>query len=260
MSLDIQVTSSRRTISVASTRNGPILSDLLARCLEGGRVLLMPETAGTASPLGNSRQLSTIVRAGLGGRLAQGEVPIPAIALPAIDPITGHSVLHGLVARHGGGPLAFLIDYANLLVPIALRLAAQHGIGFEAHLQNCVPTFLDGRPHRLALRDFAGLRICVQPGVELWPGSVIATTDRDVMLAKVAYTVFQAHLGELVLSLGIHEETAWRAIRSIVDETLAGHPDHAFYTAPTLPHKALTRMRLSGHGDVYVNVRNPLHG
>ncbi|GIH04075.1 hypothetical protein Rhe02_21420 [Rhizocola hellebori] len=260
MSLDIQVTSTRRTISVASTRNGPILSELLSRCVESDRVLLMAETAGVASPLGDSRQLSTIVRAGLAGRLADDEVPIPAIALPALDPITGATVLQGLVAQHGGDPLAFLIDYANLLVPVVLRVAAQHGIGLEAHLQNCVPTFVAGRPHRLALRDFAGLRICEQPGVQLWPGSVITTADREVMLAKVAYTVFQAHLGELVLSLGVEEEAAWRAVRAIVDETLAGHPDHAFYTAPSLPHKALTRMRLSGRGDVYVQVRNPLHG
>jgi hypothetical protein len=49
-------------------------------------------------------------------------------------------------------------------------------------------------------------------------------------------------------------------VRSVVDEVLEGHPDHAFFTAPTLPHKALTRMRLAGAGDVYVPVRNPLHG
>ena len=34
--------------------------------------------------------------------------------------------------------------------------------------------------------------------------------------------------------------------------------DHAFLTAPTVPHKALVRMRLAGAGDVYVPVRNPL--
>ncbi len=260
LSLDIQVTSTRRTISVASTRNGPMLSRLLAERIDSGRVLLMEETAGAASPLGNGRQLSTIVREGLAGVLEPGEVPIPAMALPATDPITGRTLLDGLVAQHGGGPLEFLHDYARLLVPVVLRLAARHGIGLEAHLQNCVPTFVGGRPHRLALRDFAGLRIWAQPGVRLWPGSVIATDDREVMLAKVAYTVFQAHLGELVLRLGVDEAQAWRAVREVVDQTLAGHPDHAFYTAPTLPHKALTRMRLAGQGDVYVAVRNPLHG
>ena len=31
------------------------------------------------------------------------------------------------------------------------------------------------------------------------------------------------------------------------------------FTAPTVAHKALVRMRLSGAGDVYIPVRNPLH-
>lgn len=260
LSLDIQVTSTRRTISIASTRNGPVLSRLIDQRIESDRVLLMPEFAGAASPLGTGRELSTILRSGLGGRLLPGEVAVPGSAIPALDPITGRTVLDGLVDRHGGGPLAFLTDYAELLVPVVLRLAARHGIGLEAHLQNCVPTFIDGRPHRIGLRDFAGLRVFVQPGLDLWPGSVIGTDDRSVMLSKVGYTVFQAHLGELVLRLGLDADAAWGAVRAIVDQTLAGHPDHAFYTAETMPHKALTRMRLAGQDDIYVPVRNPLHG
>jgi siderophore synthetase component len=245
------VTSTRRTISIASTRNGPMLSELLASYLESDRVLLMPEVAGAASTLGDGRQLSAIVRTGLAGRLADGELAVPAIALPALLP--------ELVARSGLTPLAWLDEYARLLLPVVLRMAADHGIGLEAHLQNCVPTFVDGRPHRIALRDFAGLRVFAGSGVHLWPGSVIVTDDREVMLAKVAYTAFQAHLGEIVLQLGL-EDSAWPVVRQIVDDVLAGHPDHAFYTAAKLPHKALTRMRLAGTGDLYVPVRNPLHG
>lgn len=264
LSLDIQVTSTNRTISLAATHNGPVLSRHFDSVIGDDRVLLMAETAGGGATLGDGRQLSAIVRQGLAGRLMPGEIAVPGNALPATDPITGRSLLAGLVDRHGGGALEFLGDYARLLLPAVLRLAADHGIGFEAHLQNVVPTFVAGRPYRMALRDFAGLRIMAGQAPKLWPGSVIVTADRRVMLAKVAYTAFQAHLGELVLRLGdshgLAEETAWARIREIVDEVLDGHPDHAFFTAPTVPHKALTRMRLSGAGDVYVPVRNPLHG
>ena len=34
--------------------------------------------------------------------------------------------------------------------------------------------------------------------------------------------------------------------------------DHAFLTAPVVPHKALVRMRLARSGDLYVPVPNPL--
>jgi siderophore synthetase component len=158
------------------------------------------------------------------------------------------------------------------VLPALLRLTAR-GVALEAHLQNCLPTFVAGRPHRLAVRDFAGLRL--HPGrlaaagqhVELWPGSVVGTGDETMLRAKIGYTALQAHLGELVIRLGethaLDEAAAWRILREIVDETYETLPgaraDHAAFTAPLVPHKALVRMRLLGGGDAYLDVRNPLH-
>jgi siderophore synthetase component len=273
---------------VASTRNGPVLSALLHRLLAGEpRVMLFAEEAGASALVGaRHRDLAAIVRRGLDGRLEPGELAVPGGALYAGS--AGGTVLAELVDRYATTrrlahrPAAageFLDGYARLLLPPLLRLATRHGIAIEAHLQNCVPTFRDGVPYRLGLRDFAGLRLH-RPrlaggghGVALWPGSVVATDDADVMRAKLAYTALQAHLGELVIHLvsshGLNEHAAWRSVRTIVDEVydeLRGDPavaadaacDHAFLTAPTLPHKALVRMRLRGDGDLYVPVRNPL--
>jgi D-ornithine---citrate ligase len=260
VSLDIQVTSTRRGISVASTQNGPAVSRLLERLLaddpDGERILLLPETAGAACPAGTGRDLSAIRRTGLTGRLHPGEHPVPGGALPI--------VLAGLVT---GDPGDWLRDYARLLVPPLIRLTAR-GVAFEAHLQNCVPTFVEGRPHRLALRDFAGLRlhrprlIAAGHDIALWPGSVTGTDDLGVLHSKIGYTLFQAHLGEIVLALdralGLDERRAWRIVRDVLDECCTGE-DHAAFTAPLVPHKALVRMRLSGPGDLHVPVRNPLH-
>jgi D-ornithine---citrate ligase len=289
LSLDIQITSTRRTISVASTRNGPTISAVLGRLLAddpaAARLLLMHEVAGAA--LADSRDLSAILRQGLHGRLTPGETAVPAAALSARSPLTGGTVLAELVARYGRrrrlghrqAAAAFLDEYVRLLLPPVLRLATRYGIALEAHLQNCVPTFVDGVPHRLALRDFAGLRLHLPRlaarglNVPLWPGSVVGTEDVDVMRAKLAYTTLQAHVGELVVRLveshGLDEAAAWRKVRGVVDEVydeLRADPDmaadaradHAFLTAPTVPHKALVRMRLAGAGDIYVPVSNPL--
>jgi len=268
VSLDIQVTSTRRSISVASTRNGPAVSALVHRMLaddpDAGRILLMAETAGAAVPAGTGRDVSAILRDGLTGRLAAGERAVPGGALPF--------VLGGLVDQSGLDARAWLHAYAKMLLPPLLRLTAR-GVALEAHLQNCLPTFAGGRPHRLAVRDFAGLRL--HPGrlaaagehVTLWPGSVVATSDENVLRAKIGYTALQAHLGELVIRLGqthaLDEAAAWRTVRAVVDETYAALPqaraDHAAFTAPTVPHKALVRMRLLGGGDAYLDVENPLH-
>ncbi len=290
VSLDIQVTSTRRGISVASTRNGPAVSALLHRMIAddpaGHRIVLLAETAGAAVPTGTGRDLSAILRTGLTGRLSGGagaERVVPGGALPAVDPATGRTVLAGLVGEYArstarrddaGAAAAFLDAYARLLLPPLLRLATC-GAALEAHLQNCLPTFVRGVPHRLALRDFAGLRLHLPRlaaaglRVPLWPGSVVGTDDDDVLRAKLGYTVLQAHLGELVIRLGeshgLDEDTAWRGVRAVVDETYTALPgaaaraDHAALTAPTVAHKALVRMRLGGAGDIYLPVRNPLH-
>jgi siderophore synthetase component len=265
VSLDIQVTSTRRSISVASTRNGPAVSRLLHELAAGeDRLILLAETAGAAVAAGSGRDVAAILRDGLTGRLGAGERAVPGGALPML--------LAGLVDESGLGPQGWLRAYAKLLVPPLLRLTAQ-GVALEAHLQNCLPTFTAGRPHRLAVRDFAGLRL--HPGrlaaaghrIALWPGSVIGTGDETVLRAKIGYTAFQAHLGELIIRLGqthgLAEATAWRTVRAVVDDTYETLPgacgDHAAFTAPTMPHKALVRMRLLGGGDAYLDVRNPLH-
>jgi siderophore synthetase component len=290
VSLDVQVTSTRRSISVASTRNGPTLSHLLAAVAAegglGGRALLMAETAGSAvvASAGRARDLAAIARDGLRGRLATGEVPVPGVALCATSPVTGRAVVAELVtrfartrARHDGpgAALAFVAEYARLLLTPVLGLAARHGIALEAHLQNCVPLFVDGVPSRIAFRDFAGLRVYpprVVRDLELWPGSVVVTGELDIMRAKLAYTALQAHLGEVVVRLaashGLDEGAAWARVREIIDDvyddlgTAAGRADHAFLTGPTLPHKALLRMRLAAVrgrcGDIYRGVENPL--
>ena len=252
VSLDIQVTSTRRSISVASTRNGPALSKLLHRLVDDDRIMLLAETAGSAVPVGSGRDLSAIRRDGLAGRLHEGERVVPGVALPLL--------LDELVT---GNPETWLREYAELLLPPLMRLTAQ-GVAFEAHLQNCLPTFVGGRPHRLALRDFAGLRLHLPRlaanghDVMLWPGSVVGTDDLTIFRAKIGYTLFQAHLGEIVLRLDLDEDRAWRIIREVLDTCCSGD-DHAAFTAPLVPHKALVRMRLAGEGDLYIPVRNPLH-
>ena len=252
VSLDIQVTSTRRSISVASTRNGPAVSALLHELVDDDRIMLMAETAGAAVPVGSGRDLSAIRRDGLAGRLREGERVIPGGALPFL--------LGDLVT---GDPADWLRAYAELLLPPLMRLTAR-GVALEAHLQNCLPTFVGGRPHRLALRDFAGLRLhlprlaAAGHDIRLWPGSVVGTDDLEVFRAKIGYTLFQAHLGEIVLRLDLDERHAWKIVREVLDACCSGD-DHAAFTAPTVPHKALVRMRLAGAGDLHVPVRNPLH-
>jgi siderophore synthetase component len=301
--LDVLIGSTRRSISAHTTNNGPVYSRLLRQIIDGepsltDRIVLLDELAGASyrprghetDPDDRARALSALVRNDISAYLRPGELPVPGCALLARSPVTGRSLLVELLTRYaaacgepdlGVSGLRFVDEYAALLLPVSVILMTKYGIGLEAHLQNCVFTFVDGVPNRLVLRDWGGMRIYPPrlrqqgPQLDPRPGAVTVTDDVHVMRAKMMYTVLSNHLGEVIAHLvercGVDQGAAWQRIRTALEALLADMDtdpalrenvgaDHAVLLAPTLPVKAFVRMRLNPDGgDQYVPVRNPLH-
>lgn len=301
--LDVLIGSTRRSISAHTTNNGPRYSRLLRQIIEGepalsDRVVLLDELAGASyrplahdpDPDRRARALSALVRSDISTYLRPGELPVPGCALFARSPVTGRSLLAELLTRYAAargvpGPgmagLRFAEEYAALLLPVFVILMTKYGIAVEAHLQNCVPTFVGGVPTRMVLRDWGGMRIYPprlrRQGlqVDARPGAVTVTDNIHLMRAKALYTVLSNHLSEVVTHLaaqsGVDPRPAWQRIRAILEALLAGleadpalrenvAADRAALLAPTLPIKAFVRMRLDPDGgDQYVPARNPLH-
>lgn len=238
---------------------------------------------------GAGRAFEAVLREGVDSHLEPGDLPVAGCALYAESPVTGKTVLAELVearARATGAAslqeaaVSFVGEYAGIAVPGFLTLMSVYGVGLEGHLQNCVPVFRQGRPAKLLFRDWGGARIHAgrleRSGIEanLAPGSLTLADSVGEMRRKVLYTVFQNHLGEVVLraskGFGVPERELWREVRRACEEVfqvLASRPgsapdtlsDRSVLYAPEIPHKALTRMRLDpGKGDLYVNVPNPL--
>jgi D-ornithine---citrate ligase len=300
--LDTLIGSTRRSISAHTTNNGPVYSRLLRHVLDrepvlADRIVLLDELAGASYlPLADdpdsesrSRALSALVRRDISAYLRPDELPVPGCALCAHAPVTESSLLVELVTRYAAtrgesdlsvAGLRFAEEYAALLLPVTVILMTKYGIAVEAHLQNCVFTFVDAVPTRLVLRDWGGMRIYPprlrRQGLHLdpRPGTVTVTDDVQVMRAKTLYTVLSNHLGEIVAHLvtrcGVDPRVAWQRIRAVLEGLLAGldadpalradvAADRAVLLAPTVPIKAFARMRLDpAGGDQYAQVRNPL--
>ncbi|ADD43391.1 IucA/IucC family protein [Stackebrandtia nassauensis] len=274
-SLSIHITSTTRGISPATVHNGPILSRLLSEVIGGDdylapRIDILTEHAGASLPHGHpaARELSCLLRARLSDVTGPGELAVPATALAATSPVTGRSIAAELVDDSGLDAADFLHRYTFGLAGPTIRLATHYGIGTEAHLQNCVPTFRDGIPERVIVRDLGGGRVLLPRLAEsghrpdLHPASVITTTDAETVRAKVAYTVFQNHLAAVTTALtqdcGLTQDRAWRVIADTVDTLDLASGDRDFYTAATVPHKALLTMRVNPGRDIHVPVTNPL--
>ena len=292
-----QMTSTVRSISPQTAANAPEFTRVIRAVMRRERTL-----AGTFIPVcelagfsfaGDTeekrRALSSVLREGIEGHVGQGELAIPGCALYAQSPVTGKTLLAELLeaysrttgaASPGEAALGFISEYAGVSVPGTLTLMSVYGIGLEGHLQNAVPVFRGGRPTKMLFRDWGGARVHAGRlkgrGIQarFAPGSLTLTKDTKELRRKVFYTVFQNHLGEVVLQAAKHadvpERNLWRVIKEVCDATfekLDGRgcsealADREALYAPRTPHKALALMRLKpSEGDIYVKVSNPLHG
>ena len=105
--------------------------------------------------------------AGLDGRLRAGEVPVPGGALPARSPITGRPSWPrwSTGTRPPGSPTAAGPPWPSCTSTPGCCCRRCCGwppataSGWRRTCRTACPTFVGGRPHRMALRDFAGMRL-----------------------------------------------------------------------------------------------------
>ena len=306
-SVDSQMTSTIRSISPNTTNNAPAFTRLIRAVLlqephiartfvpvcevAGANFKADPNEPDPRTVTAKSRNLSAILREDVGQHTGRDELAIVGCALYAGSPITGKPVLAELVeafAKSSGAnssseaAFRFISEYASIALPGFLTLMVKYGVGLEGHLQNSVPVFKAGRPVSLLFRDWGGARIHSERlrrrgfRVRFYPDSAVVTDRLDEMRNKVFCTVFQSHLGELILQSCKHfdvpERDLWREVSRICDkifDEIGSQPGHAadayadreaLYGAE-VDHKALTTMRLNPKGGYrYARVSNPLHG
>jgi siderophore synthetase component len=297
-----QMTSTIRSISPQTAHNAPHFSSMMREVLAREPELQMTfapvsEWAGfyffrPGAGTDQLRNLSAVLREPVYALVQEGEIAIAGTALYAESPLSERPILADLLTVYhetngkrdwDQSVLSFIREYAETVLPGYLTLMVKYGIGLEGHLQNSLPVFKGGRPVRLLVRDWGGARIyrerLNEHGIRInWhPGSLTLTHDPDKMRNKVFYTVFQSHLGEIIVQAcgcsTISEADCWKEIAQVTKrilDRLAFDPacrchaeeDRWRLFQKELDHKALTLMRLKKNsaGDCYRKVPNPLHG
>ncbi|KAK6356769.1 hypothetical protein TWF718_001111 [Orbilia javanica] len=244
--IDVQITSTCRTISHESVRNGPYVSALLTRLLSGEtRVSCIVESASVAflpeTNCTNSRQrgLSMLLRDDTGDHIQSGEIIIGCAGLITKSPISGKPLVVELVSSlaqdndRGSAARDFVDQYADLLLSVTLPLLWRHGIALEAHLQNTLLVLDASRnPVRLLLRDFAGLRMNLDrlknSGEDITripcPNSRTMSADDEEIHCKFTHSVIFTNLAPVVDALSeiIPPSLLWEIIRARVGKVYEG--------------------------------------
>ena len=272
--VDVQMTSAVRTVSPAAVRNGPVVSDLLARLGQRAGIGVMREVAAGAVLVDGQpcRSLAMVRR--LAPVPAPGGGLLPLAVLAAPSPASGAPIVTEAVALgYQGRPMAFVRELVPLLLPPLLRLLYQ-GAALEAHGQNTLVLLRGGRPRRLWYRDVGGVRLSGRRlsayGVEVPPLHGDLPTDAPEVLRTKLFAALAVVLGELAATLtrcyGTDPDAFWRVVARSARATFATLPgsgaDADALFGPTLPVKAYTAMRLARDPltDLWTTIPNPMAG
>ncbi|MBT2640042.1 IucA/IucC family protein [Bacillus sp. ISL-39] len=299
--VNIQMTSAKRLVSPASVNNGPVISKLLKEIektdpLLKERVVFLPEVAGCHFSSSRKfpgidleKNLSCIIRENPEAYLAKDELAVPAASLINTLPFSSGTLMKDLILGYRDKNMVsieksateYLELYAKTVIPCLVQLVVQYGISLEAHLQNAIVVFKEGKPSKLMIRDNGGIRIH-RGKFSQWVDSVKLDnstnllTDRPEDLYQMfSHAVLHNHFGEIILNLtkefGINESILWTQVKDVLSKAISiisnqnncTEQASEFETWVLGPHtylKALLKMRLnhSVTDNIYVPAPNPL--
>lgn len=281
-----------RALSVKSIQSAPKITRIMKQVLISEdsiskRIAILPEVYGlylNSIQDDKARHFTAIFRENITNYLANNEVAIVVAALFERFPVSNLSLFIELIKLAGcldyQTTLNYFYRYVDLVLGSYLDLYLLYGIALEGHQQNTLAVFENGHIKRFIARDFDGIEIYADSlnchnfdiDTSLLPPPFV-TNDKITVRNQLLHTVYQLHLGELVLLLaayfGCEEKIFWNIIREKTEErfvALKGRmkltrwkDEYNAILKEKWPVKALFRMRLGKeYKGIFSQMPNPL--
>ncbi|MBO9195097.1 IucA/IucC family siderophore biosynthesis protein [Rhizobium sp. 16-449-1b] len=215
------------------------------------------------APYQFNEMLGCLWRDSLAGHLKDGETGIPLAGLLHAG-ADGRPVIEALADKAGLSVEAWMARFFDVVIPPVFHLLAKHGLAFSAHGQNATLILKNGRPERLALRDFIDDVIVCDldfPETASLPDEVKAVLLKlpaDFLVHFIQTTLFICVFRYISVLLdqrtGLSENTFWSLARDSVLRYQKRFPDLADRFAAfdlfgdEYPRLCLNRVRLFTHG------------
>jgi siderophore synthetase component len=280
-----------RSLSINSIKSTPKITHIMRHILTKEaslkeRLSILPEVCGLylkSVQDDKAQHFTAIFRENIIYYLAKNEVAVVVAALFEKLSINNASLFIELLQLAGcldyQNALAYFSKYVDLVLGSYLDLYLIYGIALEGHQQNTLAVFENGQIKRFIARDFDGIRIDADSLKQHDFGIDIAllsppfvTSDKIIVRNQILHTVYQLHLGELVLLLAAYfsceEKIFWKIVRDKTEERFSILKDkmdiarwESEYEAilqADWPIKALLRMRLEKqYKIIFSHISNP---
>ncbi len=215
------------------------------------------------APYQFNEMLGCLWRDSLAGHLKDDETGIPLAGLLHAGS-DGRPVIEALADKAELSVEAWMARFFDVVIPPVFHLLAKHGLAFSAHGQNATLILKNGRPERLALRDFIDDVIVCDldfPETASLPDDVKAVLLKlpaDFLVHFIQTTLFICVFRYISVLLdrrsGLSEGTFWSLARGSVLRYQRRFPDLADRFAvfdlfgDEYPRLCLNRVRLFTHG------------
>lgn len=215
------------------------------------------------APYQFNEMLGCLWRDSLARHLKPGETGVPLAGLLHAGR-DGKPVVQALAEKAGITVSEWLARFFDVVIPPVYHLLAKHGLAFSAHGQNATLILKDGRPERLALRDFIDdVIVCDQefPESASMPEEVRAVLlclPADFLIHFIQTTLFICVFRYMSVLLdqrsGLSENAFWALARDSVLSYQKRFPEMASRFATfdlfgdEYPRLCLNRVRLFTHG------------
>lgn len=165
--------------------------------------------------------------------------------------------------------------YAALLLRPVLSMFFHHGVVFEPHLQNTVLVHRNGHPVKLLLRDYEGVKLTAEHGMQWVPEETHARVKQSMAYPRaqgwnrIAYCLLVNNLSEAVLALTHGQPhlapAMWQLVRTELQDLRSALQSPApeldqLLCGGTIPCKTNFKIRLAAAADKfasYVQLRAP---
>lgn len=289
----VQATSIIRTLSPISTKNMPRISNILKKILItennfSSRLGLLPESYGLhlkELSIDKGKHFTAIFRENITKYLAANEIAIVVAAFFEKSSLSKTNLFIEIMQLAGcltyQDALGYFLHYADLVLGSYLDLFLLYGIALEGHQQNTLAILRDGKIKRFIARDFDGIEIHGESlrsmGIDLnlTENSPYLQKNKETVRNQLLYTVYQLHLGEIVLLLANYfnceEKPFWKIVREVTEQRFYALKNrmcpiawkNEFNTILNIhwPVKALLRMRLEKNylrDGLFSRIVNPL--
>jgi siderophore synthetase component len=215
------------------------------------------------APYQFNEMLGCMWRDSLSAHLRPGETGLPLAAFLHAG-ADGKPVVQALAEKSGLLVSDWMARFFDVVIPPVLHLLAKHGLAFSAHGQNATLILKNGRPERLALRDFIDdVIVCDQEFPEsasLPPEvrAVLLSLPADFLIHFIQTTLFVCVFRYISVLLdqrsGLSEDQFWTLARESIQRYQNQFPDmeERFKIfdlfGEDYPRLCLNRVRLFTHG------------